>query len=54
MLEPPYGEGSGWGVILTEGEGGRVAGRQACYSTAFTMSSTTFFASPNTIIVLSM
>lgn len=24
------------------------------YSTAFTMSSTTFFASPNTIIVLSM
>ncbi len=28
--------------------------RRTAYSTAFTMSSTTFFASPNTIIVLSM
>ena len=30
------------------------AARRGNHSTAFTMSSTTFFASPNTIIVLSM
>jgi hypothetical protein len=30
------------------------AGAAPVHSTAFTMSSTTFFASPNTIIVLSM
>jgi hypothetical protein len=35
-------------------EAGRVTQWRVRYSTAFTISSITFFASPNTIIVLSM
>jgi hypothetical protein len=53
MLEPlPEGaRGRGVSSPKVKGSSGRP---QAGYSTAFTMSSTTFFASPNTIIVLSM
>ena len=43
-----------WSALNARSASRGADGARSAYSTAFTMSSTTFFASPNTIIVLSM